>query len=118
MMTKTMGFLIVLGAAGCGFGAGMSQHRVGVSDGPSANLRSTEFTIYDVQVGDTVEFDAAASLIEERGEWVLRANATIEVRFPFPVERLRGDAWETADDRVTVESLDLLNGPVRFRKPK
>ena len=67
---------------------------------------------------DPVEFDAAASLIEDRGEWVLRANATVEVHFPSAVERSRGDAWEAVGERLTVESLDLSNGPVRFRKPK
>jgi hypothetical protein len=80
--------------------------------------QGAEFTVCDVQVGDTVEFDAAASLIEDRGEWVLRSNATIEVHFPFAVERSRRDAWEAAGDRVTVESLDLADGAVRFRKAK
>jgi hypothetical protein len=80
--------------------------------------QGAEFTVYDVQVGDTVEFDTAASLIEDRGEWVLRANATVEVHFPFAVERSRGEAWEAVGERMTVESLDLVDGAVRFRKAK
>jgi hypothetical protein len=80
--------------------------------------QGAEFSVYEVQVGDTVEYDPAASLMEDRGEWMLRSNVTVEVHFPFAVERSRGDAWEAAGDRVTVESLDLVDGPVRFRKAK
>src|SRR5688500_17035988 len=78
----------------------------------------SEFMVYDVQVGDTVEMDAAASLVEERGEWVLRANATVDVRFPFPVERATGESWSAVGERLKVESLDLSAGPVRFRRVK
>jgi hypothetical protein len=77
-----------------------------------------EFIVYDVQVGDTVEMDAAASLVEERGEWVLRANATVDVRFPFLVERATGESWFRSGDAAKVESLDLSAGPVRFRRAK
>jgi hypothetical protein len=77
-----------------------------------------EFVVYDVQVGDTVEFDAAASLVEERNEWVLTANTTVDVHFPFAVERAAGDAWTAVGDHATVESLDLSTGPVRFRRAK
>jgi hypothetical protein len=78
----------------------------------------SEFTVYDVQVGDTVEMDAAASLVEERGEWALRANATVDVRFPFAVERATGESWFAVGERLKVESLDLSAGPVRFRRAK
>jgi hypothetical protein len=77
-----------------------------------------EFVVYDVQAGDTVEMDAAASLVEDRGEWVLRANATVDVRFPFAVERAAGESWISAGERLKVESLDLSGGPVRFRRAK
>jgi hypothetical protein len=77
-----------------------------------------DFAVYDVQPGDTVDMDAAGSLTEDRGEWVLRANATVEVHFPFPVERAAGDGWTAVGDHLTVESLDLCAGPVRFRRAK
>jgi hypothetical protein len=77
-----------------------------------------EFVVYDVQVGDTVEMDASASLVEDRGEWVVRGNSTVEVRFPFAAEREGAGGWTAVGDRVTVESLDLSSGPVRFRRAK
>lgn len=75
-----------------------------------------EFVVYDVQAGDTVEMDAAASLVEERGEWVLTANATVDVRFPFPAERASGNGWVSVGESTKVESLDLSAGPVKFRQ--
>jgi hypothetical protein len=85
----------------------------GVTPGAGA-----EFVVYDVQVGDAVEMDAAASLAEDQGEWVLRANASVTVRFPFAVERATGDAWVAAGEQASVESLELSAGPVKFRRAK
>lgn len=77
-----------------------------------------EFVIYDVQVGDTVHLDVAASLMEDRGEWVLVANTSVEVRFPFAVERAAVDGWIAVGERLKVESSDLSSGSVRFRRAK
>lgn len=79
---------------------------------------SAEFVVYDVQVGDTVEMDGAVSLTEERGEWVLVANMTVDVRFPFAVERAVGESWVVAGERLKVESLEHSAGPVRFRRAR
>ncbi|HEY3268819.1 MAG TPA: alginate lyase family protein [Armatimonadota bacterium] len=80
--------------------------------GPKADAGAA-FTVYDVQAGDTVEMDAAASLSREAGgEWTARANGPCRVGFPWPVERWSGGRWKKAGRTADV------TGTARFRQAR
>jgi hypothetical protein len=80
-----------------------------------------DFTIYDVQTGDSVTMDGTVSLTAgDDGVWTLRANGPARVRFPWQVERLVNGVWraEARGSWAALSSADLVNGPVSFRRKR
>jgi hypothetical protein len=78
------------------------------------------FAVYDVQIGDEVRMDAAASLTRESdGAWALRSNLPVTVTFPWRVERIGSSVGRFSEQgaaiRVSAEDL-AADGSVRFRQ--
>jgi hypothetical protein len=78
-----------------------------------------DFTVYDVQAGDTVTMDGAASLLSEgNGVWTLIANGPARVAFPWPAEREVNGAWRAlpGGNWTALTGADVAAAPVRFRR--
>lgn len=79
-----------------------------------------EFVVYDVQPGDTVSMEGAASLTRDAdGVWSLRANGPCRVAFPWHIEREQNGKWTRVVGRhLDLSDAELTAGPVRFRRAK
>lgn len=78
-----------------------------------------DFTVYDVQAGDSVTLDGVVSLVKGAdGVWTLTANGPARVSFPWKAERQVNGVWKPLPDGhwTALSDKDAAIGPVRFRK--